>query len=436
MKNKIIIFILLLFFLRGSYGYTRDLTLEKAITLATEHSYQLKKVRAEYDASVSMISAAKAERYPTISLLGMINYKNEAPALDINLGDLSISRQFGFKENYQTDLRLSIPIFTGGKISNSIEMANTSSKYSRAIESATTDEIVYLTRTEYLNLFLSERQIDIAQSSYERANLIKHDVSSLYDAGAADSLDLIEAELALVQAELVVKSAINNNRQSELRLLTLLGLDLNENISITDNLSSPETMSFHPPFVNSNKAELLAAQSLIDFNQYMIKLKQSDYYPNLSVVGGYSYGKPNIDPFHDRFNDYFTVGANLSWTFNLGGKTSSVKNNAKLSLMASQHNYESINENLHKQASVIHSQLLFAYENYISSLQKQKLAADNYRLSKIKHNNGVLSTNRLLDIETALTEAESSLASSEIQFYLIQSQLYYITGDPKLKEAI
>lgn len=436
MKNKIMIFILLLFFLKTDNGFTRDLTLEKAINLATEHSYRLKKARAEYDASVSSINAAKAERFPTISLIGTISYKDEAPSLDIDLGDFSLSRQFGFKENYQTDLRLSMPIYTGGKISNSIDLANAKSVHSKALENATLDEIIYLTRTEYLNLLLSNRQIDAAQSSYERANLIKQDVSSLYEAGAADSLDLIEAEIAVIQAELFVKNAINNKSQSELRLLTLIGLDMNVKLTLIDTLKSPESMSFHPPFINSSKAELLAAQSMIDFNQYKLNLKRSDYYPNLSVVGGYSYGKPNIDPFHDKFNDYFTVGANLSWTFNLGGKTSSVKNNAKILLRASQHNYESINENLHQQASVIHSQLLFAYENYISSSQKQRLAADNYRLSKIRYKNGVLSTNRLLDIETTLTEAESSLASSEIQYYLIQSKLYYITGDLKLKEAI
>jgi outer membrane protein TolC len=434
--KKIIVFILLLFFLRGNDGFTRDLTLEKAIDLATKHSYQLKKVKAEYDASVSSVNSAKTERYPTLSVLGMISYKDEAPTLDINLGEFSLSRQFGFKENYQADLRLSMPIFTGGKISNSINISQANSKLKKAIENASIDEIIYITRTEYLIFLLSNRQIEAAQSSYDRAVLIKDDVSSLFDAGAADSLDLIEAELAVVQADLLIKEAYNNYRQSELKLLILLGLDLNEDLSIIDKLESPESISFHPPFINSDKAELLAVQSLININQFRLKLKHSDYYPNLSVVGGYSYGKPNIDPFRDKFNDYFTVGAKLSWSFNLGGRTSSDKNKAQLLLKASEHNYELLNENLHKQASVIHSQLLFAYENYISTLQKQKLAIDNFRLSKIKHNNGVLSTNRLLDIETTLTEAESALASTEIQFYLIQSQLYYITGDSKLKDAI
>jgi outer membrane protein TolC len=436
MKNKIIIFIILLFFIRGTDGFTRDLTLEKAIDMATSHSYQLKKAKAEYDASVSSVSSAKAERYPTLTLGGTISYKDKAPTLDINLGEISFSRQFGFKENYQADLRLSMLLFTGGKISNSINIAQANSDLSKAIENATIDEVVYLTRTEYLNLLLSSRLIDAAKSSSERANLIKHDVLSLYEAGSADSLDLIEAELAIVQADLLIKNSNNNKRQSELKLLILLGLDLNEDIKITDELISPSELSFHPPFIDSDKAELMAAQSLVDINKTLIKLKQSDYYPNLSLVGGYSYGKPNIDPFRDEFNDFFTIGANLSWSFNLGGKTSSEKNKAALSLKASQNNYETVNENLHKQASIIHRQLLFAYEKYTSVLKKQNLATDNYRLSKIKHGNGVLSTNRLLEIETTLSEAESELASSELQFYLIQSQLYYITGDPKLKEAI
>jgi outer membrane protein TolC len=436
MKNKIIIFIILLFFIKGTDGFTRDLTLEKAIDMATSHSYQLKKAKAEYDASVSSVSSAKAERYPTLTLGGTISYKDKAPTLDINLGEISFSRQFGFKENYQADLRLSMLLFTGGKISNSINIAQANSDLSKAIENATIDEVVYLTRTEYLNLLLSSRLIDAAKSSSERANLIKHDVLSLYEAGSADSLDLIEAELAIVQADLLIKNSNNNKRQSELKLLILLGLDLNEDIKITDELISPSELSFHPPFIDSDKAELMAAQSLVDINKTLIKLKQSDYYPNLSLVGGYSYGKPNIDPFRDEFNDFFTIGANLSWSFNLGGKTSSEKNKAALSLKASQNNYETVNENLHKQASIIHRQLLFAYEKYTSVLKKQNLATDNYRLSKIKHGNGVLSTNRLLEIETTLSEAESELASSELQFYLIQSQLYYITGDPKLKEAI
>lgn len=436
MKNMIIIFIILLFFIRGTDGFTRDITLEKAIDFAVKHSYQLKKAKAEYDASVMAYNSSKSERFPTLSLTGNISYKDKAPSLNIEIGDMSLSRQFGFKENYQADIRLSMPVYTGGKVSNSIGLANANREFSKSIEEATLEEVIYLARAEYLNLLLSLKQVDAAKSSYERASIIKNDVSSLYSAGAADSLDLIEAEIAVIQAELQTKDALSQNRQAALKLLILIGFDLNETLTVADELKAPESLSFHPPFINSDKAELLTAQSLVDINRYRLNLKKSNYYPDLSIVGGYSYGKPNIDPFSDEFNDYLTIGANLSWHFNLGGKTSSEKNRAKLSLKASQNNFESVNENLHRQASVIHNQLVFAYENYITALKKHELAVENYRLSKIKHGNGVLSTNRLLEIEQVLTEAESALSSSEIRFFLTQSQLYFITGDPKLKEAI
>jgi len=103
----------------------RELSLKQALELAVQHSHRLKKAEAEREASESALGSAKAGRLPSLSVQAFAFYNNEVPSFDIDLPlGQTISREIGSKENYQTDLRLSVPMFTGGKISGRISAAS------------------------------------------------------------------------------------------------------------------------------------------------------------------------------------------------------------------------------------------------------------------------------------------------------------------------
>jgi outer membrane protein TolC len=374
---------------------------------------------------------------PTLSLDALASYKNKVAQLEIAIpGVFTMTRDFGFKETYQTDLRLSLPLFTGGRISGSVDLARATRDYYEALLNAGEDEIMLATRVEYLTLYRASRLVDAAQAGLKRATVISKDVQSLFDAGAADSVNILDANLSLANAELRLKQAESIRRQSEIRLSVLLGLQPTEQLDLTDNPSAPSDADWSFVGVSETKPELMAAASTVEMSRSMYSLNRADYFPTLSAFAGYSWGKPNLDFFHDEFNDYFTVGARLNWSFNIGGKSPRKVSMSKHQLEAARNQYDQTREQLDQQARITLESLKLALEEYRTSQRNYRIASDNFRLATAQHRQGVLAANRLIEIEASLSEAEAALASAQVSFYIVQSQYYYATGSDKLEEGI
>jgi len=77
-----------------------------------------------------------------------------------------------------------------------------------------------------------------------------------------------------------------------------------------------------------------------------------------------------------------------------------------------------------------------AYEKYISTRKEYRIAAESFSLARSRHENGVLSGNRLLEIEASLTVAESSLAAARVDFYIVESGYLHSIGSEELGKGL
>ncbi len=435
--KKILLILSALMVAGPARSYAREISLAQAMELAREHSFALKKATAQSYAYEQNLKAAVAERFPTLSLASAASYKNKVAHLEIQFPTgQSLSREIGTKDVYQADLRLNLPLFTGGKISNGIGLAGATRDYYDALKNADLNQLLLTTRVAYLSLYKADKEIATAQAGLDRARVMRTDVQSLYDAGSADSVDILEATFAATSAQMKLTTAQSNRRQREIELSTLLGIDPQDQLTVTDTPQPPDTSSYTYSGITSAKPELMVAKSSVEMSKKLTSMNKSDYFPTLSAFGGYSYGKPNIDQFNNTFNDYFIVGASLNWSFNVGGKSVRKVAMARLQSRAAEDAYDAVHEQLDEQARVALENLRLTYQRYQTSLVNFKIASDNYRLAHEKYAQGVLPSNRLLEIEASLSEAEATLASTQVDFYIVASQYYYIIGSDKLEEGL
>jgi outer membrane protein TolC len=296
-------------------------------------------------------------------------------------------------------------------------------------------QLTLAVRLAYLALDHADRFVASSEAALTRVALTERDVQSLFQAGMADSVAILETRRAGNEARLQLKSAEIMRRQREIELVTLLGLDPEESLTLTSTPTEPNVNSVMYDGVSLDKPDLQAALAAVNMNRAMLSLSRSDYFPTVAVFGGWSYGKPNIDPFHNEFNDYLTVGATLNWSLNLGFKTGKNSASAKSQLLASEHEYDRVNEQLDRDARLSFESLRLAHEQYQISKQNRSIADDNYRLAQSQYRDGTLSSNRLLDIDAALTQAESSLAAARTNYHSAMSRYLYLIGSDKLKEG-
>jgi outer membrane protein len=429
-------YILLTLLMATSATSARELTLEQTLRLAEEHSLALKEAEANRLSAEKAISAATAERFPTLSLDATAKYVDEVPSLNITIPNMfQLSREFGSKESYQTDLRLTLPLYTGGRISSAIALARSGRDYRAAMNDLERDRAYLQARMDYFGYIKSVALQQTAAASLTRTGIVRDDVRSLYDAGAADSVALLETHLAYTKADFQICQAEINVASQRINLLSRLGLSAKETLELVDSLPDPseQPATSETPGV---RPELQAAQAAVQSGEARVRSEESGYFPTLAAFGGYSYGKPNIDPFSNQWNDNFTVGAKLQWSFNLGGSTVSRKSAAIYDLTAAQRRYDNVAETITRETDLAYEQLKLALQRYQSARVEWQLAGANFQLAREQHSNGVLTSNRLLEIEAALTLAEGSLAAAKADYYIAQSVYFFAQADERLGKGL
>lgn len=432
MRYPFVAAFLLLF---GTYAGARDLSLDDALSLARQHSFQLKAAQAQAMAAEASLKAAGAERLPTLSATAYATYLSYVPTLNIDISPgVHMEREVGVHDNYQTDLRLSVPLYTGGKVGGGVDLARATSEYYSALEKADSEQVDFMARIQYLSLASADRNLDAAQATLKRAEVTASDIESMFKAGAADSVDVLEVQLARSNAAFAVKKAESDRRASEIKLAVLLGLPASETFTSITTFAEPESGQLST-VVSQDKPQLLAAEAGIMQGRSTLKLAKADYFPTLSAFGGYSYGKPNLDRFNNTWNDYWTVGANLTWSFNIGGRTVKKAAYSRHALEASLHRRDNVQEQLSREAELAVEQVKLAYERYSSAKEQYRIADNNYRLAKQQLLHGSLSTNRLLEIEAGLSAAQATLAGAGVNYQIALSTYYYATGSNKLSEG-
>lgn len=432
MKYVVVLCLMLL----ASLVEARELSLEQALRLAEQHSHSLKQAQAELDAANETLAATKAGRMPTLSLDARAGYISDIASLEFELPGLpTLSRDFGSNETYQADLRLSLPIYTGGRLGSAIKMAESNRQLRAASTEIDRDRLYLQVRLDYLGLQRALSMIEAARASLQRTTIIQNDLKASFAAGAADSINLLDARLAHTKAEFRLRQTEINARTYEVRLLARLGLSYSEELRLTDTLPDP-TAALAKLTDQINRPELTAAGALVSLKVAGVESERAGWRPTLAVYSGYSYGKPNNDPFSDDWNDYFSLGANLNWSLNLGRQVSRRTASASFALDAARNYKKQVSETISREAELAFEQLKLAHYQYLSSHLENQISLQNYGLANAAHEAGNLPANRLLEIETSLTVAQAALAAARVDFYIAQSAYYYATGDKKLGKGL
>ncbi|UCD95565.1 MAG: TolC family protein [Candidatus Zixiibacteriota bacterium] len=404
------------------------LTLKQAIELSLDHSYGIKSARHDSAAAVYDHKAAGSQRLPTLSLEALSYYIDEIPSIEFPfVGE----KDLGVKDNYQADFRLSLPLFTGGKISSQIRMTGENRQVKSFALEAQQLYTAYNCRKAYLRLMLARVIVSSAEASTERIRIIRQDVDNLYINGVADSVDILEAELAYRKALLMLSEKKTGEMNAASVLKQILGLPRDADIQPIEEIPIPEN-STKETQSSISRPELRMLDSRKRVAEYLSRLNKADYFPSLSGFVGYSVGKPNRDFFNNEWNDNLIAGAALSWQLNLGGRTHHGIQSAKQAAFSAQMSKMQLEESLTTAADIALQNINLAYETFVTSQKEHEIARDKYRLGKNKQKEGYLTVNRLLEMEAELTAAEQLFRASMISYQTALTGFLYAIGSDRI----
>jgi outer membrane protein TolC len=262
--------------------------------------------------------------------------------------------------------------------------------------------------------------------------VIARDVHNLYANGMADSIDILETDLALQKGQQQVILQKANQANALASLTRLIGLDPADDLKLTESPDQPTSPHDADLPTELDRPELRQFDHAIAAADKVASVEQSAVLPSLSSYAGYSYGMPNRDTFNKSWNGNFIFGVKLNWEFNLGRKTLKAVEAARSRAASVRMAQKNLEDALLTQRDLALNNLDHAFQTSQITKTEFDIAGRQYQLARLRQEAGQISVNRLLEMEADLTVSEQQYRASIIQYYLTENDYLYAVGSGRI----
>ena len=188
---------------------------EALVEDARNRRYERAALSARASAARERATAALAGRKPSVAVIGGVDYARPNPRI--------FPRQDVWDESWDAGINVSWPLFDGGRANAEATEAMAAARAVTA-RLADFDRVLDVELRQRLNEANSSRAaIAAAEDSVRAATEARRVVGDRFAAGVATNTDLIDAQLALLQAELDRTQALAAARLADARLARTLG---------------------------------------------------------------------------------------------------------------------------------------------------------------------------------------------------------------------
>jgi OMF family outer membrane factor len=192
-----------------------DARVEALVAEARQQRPERQALGARVAAAELRLRAAGAGRRPTVAVAGGVDYARPNPRIFPRLAD--------WRESWDAGVNVSWPIFDGGKAKSEAAEAEAAVRVVQA-RLAEFDSIVALEiRQRASELESSRAALEAADVAVQASTEARRVVGERFAAGVAVSTDVVDAQVAILQAQLDRTQAIASARLAEARLNRALG---------------------------------------------------------------------------------------------------------------------------------------------------------------------------------------------------------------------
>ena len=430
--------LLILGFAESRAQEKKSLTLNEAISLATTQSNEANLADTKIATSKYESQTIKNSRYPNLKLSGQFQRLTGAEVTS-KLGGSQPAEGETPSASPKVDqlvlgqASLSIPVFSGFKISNNIKASE--NRYQAEIFNAknTKEQLAMNTVILYVNLYKAQQSVSLIQENLKSAQQRVKDFTAMEENGLIARNDLLKSQLQSSNIELSLEDAKKKVSTINYQLVNLL--KLNEGTQLI-----PEEAVFANSLAQKasvTEIDALAGRSDLESLKWLEKASENDikkaegnYYPSVNLLGGYAaLNLKNALEVKNAMNFGVGVSYDLSSIFKNGKDVKLAKSIASETKQSADILTDKIKVEVQE-----------AQENYALSLKQFKVyqeavvqADENYRIVKDKYDNGLSDTNDLLEADVQDLQAKLNEAFSKAD--IAQSYYELLNASGKLTDS-
>lgn len=382
------------------------ISLDDAITTAVCNNTLITSVIEGRKAAVQGMKSARADFLPKATAGYSYTRLHRTPS--------SLGIPVGSKDNFAFNFDIDQPLFTGFALSTTYKMAKLGIDIKDIEKEQAVFDVVKEVKLAYYNILLSKKFYEVADKSVLNLQSHTKDAKAFYDQGLIPYNDLLEAQVALANAVQDKVLAESNVGIGTAMFNTLLRFDVNQSVELIDlDKITTQTLNLNDLIAQGvqNRPEIKLMELQLKNADYLVKLAQSEYYPQAFANLNYSTASTNINTSDDEFggqNDSAAATVGVSWTFFEWGKTRAEVKKSRYEKSAIAEQYKGIEDLVKLEVKTSYLNLKVAETNINTAKEQLAQAQENYRITNLQFEQQVTTSSKVLDAQLYLTKSESN----------------------------
>ncbi|MFP4640380.1 MAG: TolC family protein, partial [Guyparkeria sp.] len=349
-----------------------------------------------------------------------LNRANETPPDDLN--------NPGWHHNYQTSLKLSIPIYNGGKIREMRTQAQALLQAAESGDEAARQQLVLHTVEAYAGINTAEAFIEVARKAREAATSFRDLSQKLHDEGVVTRADLLKAEVSLGDRDLDVQAARDQADNAADGLKVLAGIDTASEIRLPQaiDVTMPEVeLGEARQMAVDNNPRIRALRGRTAAARAEVDVARSEFRPQVNMMAQQDF---NNDSLGLR-NDSYTVGGTLSWRVLDFGARSGQVDRAQAKVNANLAERQQALDKLVGQVGEVWRAARMAEKRIEVRRQAIEQNKEAVRLEKLRYQQGLNTMTELLAAQAELDNARAELIRARFQRTMQRAALWLALGE-------
>jgi outer membrane protein len=422
-----------LFVVATSYSFAqtpRKITLEEAVELSLKNSKQLKLSQSNIDMAGLKIRQIKDNQLPGFSVsASYLRLNTPNVSLKSASSDSSGASSLHVNQVAYGMASASVPLFSGFRYKYGLESARFLQEASKLDAEGDRQAVIQNTIYAYSNLYKAKRSVELVSENLVREHERVVEFTNREKNGIIARNDLLKASLQESNIQLALMEAENELKITTINMNLLLGLPEATEISADSSSfailkDAGNAMDWEQTALTHRKdmAAMGIRQKAAGSD---IRVAKADLYPSVALTGGYvALSIPGFVTVPNAFNAGIGVSYNLASLWKTGAKIEE----AKTHLYQLRTNEEILQDRVHLEINT-------AYYNYVLSKKKIEVyekaveqANENYRITKNKFDNSLVTTTELLDADVAQVQSKINYAAAKADAIVAYKKLEQTAG--------
>jgi outer membrane protein len=383
------------------------LSLEEAVRIALEKNLSLVIAREGVLASQNRQNYAFSQFFPTWT--GSYNYQRfDSPLVFETLGTRANPQPQSTSDTSTFSTTINQPVFTGGNLTANYRFESLGVDISKTNVETARRNIIQQVRAQYFLILTAQHGLEVSQQAVKNFQAQLATTQAFFDVGIVAKNDVLLAEVQLAQAVQNQYVAENQLEVARSTFNNLLRRDINAPVVLVDILAyQPFKQSLDDSLYEAlrQRPEIKAANLTVDQARESVAIAQSNYFPNISVLGNYNnaWNGPALDAQHS--NEKWSVTALATLTFSDWFRQRYRVGEQKVRALQAQEQRNQVVDNVLLEVKQSYINIVQAEKNINVALKSTEQAEENLRLNEERYRYQVATATDLLNAVTLLAQA-------------------------------